>query len=180
MKARQADGNITTYNILPDFWNSSKGHIMNFRNASTKVIEAEGFYDLVKPTYNQLTQDEGELKWDKKKKIFTFSITDKDFDATYEERDLDGELTGKTLPLYVMDTLKVTTIKELKGKAGSLLQPTDWEVIRKAERGTKISSATATERAKILTECDRKEAEVAALKTYAEVLLYNKTFFPPS
>jgi hypothetical protein len=60
------------------------------------------------------------------------------------------------------------------------LQPTDWEVIRKAERGTEISTATATERAKILTECDRKEAEVSALTTYAEVLQYNKTFFPPS
>ena len=181
MKAKLIDGNIITYKHLPKTYTKSDGSVvLNFHTSDTAELEAEGFYDLVKPSYNQLTQDRGGLQWDEENKIFTFPITDKDFDATYEERDEDGELTGNTLPVYDVDALKATTIKGLKGTAGFLLQPTDWEVIRKAERGTEISTATATERAKILTECDRKEAEVSALTTYAEVLQYNKTFFPPS
>ena len=181
MKAKLIDGNIITYKQVPNTYTKSNGSVvLNFSKSDRAELEAEGFYDLVKPGYNQLTQDRGGLQWDEEKKIFTFPITDKDFDATYDELDEDGKPTGNKLPVYDVDVLKATTIKGLKGTAGVFLQPTDWEVIRKAERGTEISTATATERAKILTECDRKEAEVSALTTYAEVLQYNKTFFPLS
>ena len=181
MKAKLIDGNIITYKHLPNTYTKSNGSVvLNFSKSDTADLEAEGFYDLVKPSYNQLTQIKGGLQWDEENKIFTFPITDKDFDATYDELDEDGKPTGKKLPVYDVDVLKTRIIGELKGKAGIFLQPTDWEVIRKAERGIEISTATATERAKVLTECDRKEAEVNALTTYKEVLEYNKTFFPPS
>ena len=52
MKARQIDGKITTYKILPETWDGKSGHIINFRNAPTEVLEAEGFYDVVKPAYD--------------------------------------------------------------------------------------------------------------------------------
>jgi len=181
MKAKLIDGNIITYPQLPQTYTRTNGNVvLNFSKSSTAELEAEGFYDLVKPSYNPLTQIKGGLQWDEENKIFTFPITDKDFDATYDELDEEGNPTGNKLPVYDIDALKSTTIIELKAKAGVLLEPTDWEVIRKAERGVEISSSTATERAKILTECDRKEAEVAALTTYAEVLLYDKNFFPTS
>lgn len=181
MKAKLINGNIITYTQLPKTYTKSDGSVvLNFHKSDTSELEAEGFYDIVKPSYNPLIQDRGGLQWDEENNIFTYPITDKDFDATYEELDEDGELTGNTLPVYDVDALKATTIKELKNTAGVLLQPTDWEVIRKAERGTEINADTVTERARILTECDRKEAEVSALTTYAEVLQYNKTFFPPS
>jgi len=61
-----------------------------------------------------------------------------------------------------------------------LLQPTDWQVIRKSERDIAISSDVATERASILTEANRLEAEVNAKKSYKTALLYNVQFFPPS
>jgi len=181
MKAKLIDGNIITYKHLPKTYTKSDGSVvLNFHTSDTAELEAEGFYDLVKPGYNQLTQDRGGLQWDEENKIFTFPITDKDFDATYDELDEEGKPTGNKLPIYDVDVLKTRTIGELKGKAGIFLQPTDWEVIRKAERGIEISTATATERAKVLTECDRKEAEVNSLTTYKEVLEYNKNFFPPS
>ena len=70
MKARQKNGNIITYKILPNFWNGSSGHIINFRNASTEVLEAEGFYDVVMTPYDPLTQNRSGLAWDETKKIF--------------------------------------------------------------------------------------------------------------
>ena len=181
MKAKLIDGNIITYKHLPNTYTKSNGSVvLNFSKSDTADLEAEGFYDLVKPSYNPLTQIKGGLQWDEENKIFTFPITDKDFDETYDELDEDGKPTGNKLPVYDVDVLKTQIIGELKSKAGIFLQPTDWEVIRKAERGIEISTATATERAKVLTECDRKEAEVNALTTYKEVLEYNKTFFPLS
>ena len=67
---------------------------------------------------------------------------------------------------------------EIKDKANRLLQPTDWQIIRKAERDVAISSDVVTERAKILTEAERLEAEVNAKKTYKTVLQYQVVFFP--
>ncbi len=181
MKAKQIDGNIITYKHLPKTYTKDDGSVvLNFHTSDTEALEAEGFYDLVKPAYNPKTQDRGGLQWDEENKIFTFPITEKDFSATYDELDEEGNPTGNKLPVYDVDVLKAEIILALKTRAGVLLQPTDWEVIRKAERGIEISTTTATEREKILNECDRKEAEVNALTTYKELIEYNKAFFPPS
>ena len=56
MKARQEEnGNIKTFKTLPNVWNN----ILNFRNASEEVLKENGFYDLVKPSFNSLTQTRG-------------------------------------------------------------------------------------------------------------------------
>jgi len=123
MKAKLIDGNIITYKHLPKTYTKSDGSVvLNFHTSDTAELEAEGFYDLVKPGYNQLTQDRGGLQWDEENKIFTFPITDKDFDATYDELDEEGKPTGNKLPIYDVDVLKTRTIGELKGKAGIFLQ----------------------------------------------------------
>ena len=57
MKAREIDGKITTYKILPQTWNGKSGHIVNFRTASKELLEAEGFYDVVMASYDPLTQN---------------------------------------------------------------------------------------------------------------------------
>jgi len=69
---------------------------------------------------------------------------------------------------------------ELKQKANQLLKPSEWQVVRKFERDIDIDSDTQTERSGILTELDRKELEVNALASYADLLQYDKRFFPPS
>ena len=178
MKARQIDGNIVTYKILPSTWNGSNGHIMNFRDASKEVLEAEGFYNVVIASYDPLTQDKGGIAWDDTKKIFTNTVTDKDFNVEQDILDEDGKPTGEKEKRYKIADIKASKISEIKSKAGKMLEPTDWQVIRKAERDIAISSDVATERGKILTEADRLEAEVNAKKSYKTALQYNVQFFP--
>ncbi len=58
--------------------------------------------------------------------------------------------------------LKYTWILQVKDNAGKMLAQTDWMVIRKAERDVAIPSATATQRAAIVTECTRLETAITA------------------
>ena len=180
MKARQIDGNIVTYKILPETWDGKSGHIINFRNVPTEVLEAEGFYDVVMASYDPLTQNRSGIAWDDKKKIFTNTVTDKDFSVEQDVLDEDGKPTGDKEKTYKIADIKASKIAEIKAKAGKLLEPTDWQVIRKAERDIAISSDVATERGKILTEADRLEAEVNAKKSYKTALQYSVVFFPPA
>ena len=57
--------------------------------------------------------------------------------------------------------LKYSFKNQIKSQANSALAPTDWMVIRKAERETAIPSATATYRAAVITECARLETAIA-------------------
>ena len=180
MKAQVTNTGINPYKILPSSWNGKSGHIVNFRNAPKEVLEAEGFYDVVKPSFNPLTQTKGGLYFDEKKKIVTYDVTEIDWNQEVDVVDEGGELTGEKEKRYKLADIKANKISEIKSKASSLLQPTDWQVIRKSERDVAISSDVATERASILAEADRLEAEVNAKKSYKTALLYNVQFFPPS
>ena len=181
MKARETKNGITTYPILPSTWNGKKGHYINFRNVDKKTLESEGFYDVVEPAYNPRTQNIGGIEWDKKNKVFTRKVTDIDFSATYEVmEDKDGELvgTGEFKNTYDVAEKKTQLIEDLKSKANKLLSPTDWQVVRKAERDIAIEDDLKEERAKILAEYDKKKKEVNAKKKYESLLDYNTTFFP--
>ena len=178
MKARETKNGITTYPILPSTWNGKKGHYINFRNVDKKTLESEGFYDVVQPSYNPQTQNIGGIEWDSKKKVFTRKVTDIDFSATYEVVDEEGKKTGEVKNVYDVDTKKADLIKDLKSKANKLLSPTDWQVVRKAERDIAIDDDVKEERAKILAEYDKKKKEVNAKKKYETLLSYNTTFFP--
>ena len=178
MKARETKNGITTYPILPSTWNGKKGHYINFRNVDKKTLESEGFYDVVEPAYNPQTQNIGGIEWDKKNKVFTRKVTDIDFSATYEVVDEEGKKTGEVKNVYDVDTKKADLIKDLKSKANKLLSPTDWQVIRKAERDIAIDDDVKEERAKILSEYDKKKKEVNAKKKYETLLSYDTTFFP--
>lgn len=152
---------------------------MNFRNASTEVLESEGFYNVVKPGYDPQTQTKGGLYFDETNKIVTYDVTDIDFDQEIDVIGEDGEPTGEKQKKYKIADIKATKIAEVKSKAGKLLEATDWQVIRKTERDVAISSDVVTERGRILTEADRIETEVNAKSTYKELLQYKVIFFPP-
>jgi len=181
MKARTENGKIITYQNLPNEYTKSDGSvILNFQNASTEVWEEEGFFDVIKPNYNSQTQYRGGLAWDAENNVFTFPINDIDFDEDVDVIGEDGEPTGETEKRYKIADIKLQKLSEIKYKAGQLLQPTDWQVIRKIERDVDIDADIATERAGILTEADRLEAEVNSKTDYADVLQYNVQFFPSS
>ena len=179
MKAQVTNTGIYPMKILPETFNAKSGHITNFRNAPKEILEEEGFYDLVRPSFNPLTQTKGGLYFDENKKIVTYDVSDFDFDQEVDIIGEDGEPTGEKEKRYKLADIKASKIAEIKSIAGKLLQPTDWQVIRKSERGIDINTDVVTERAGILTEADRLEAEVNAKKSYKTALLYNVQFFPP-
>jgi len=174
MKALVKNGGIAIYKTLPNVWNN----ILNFRKATDEVLQENGFYDVVKPSYNSKTQTKGGLYFDEANSVVTYDVTDIDFDQDVDIIGEDGEPTGETEKRYKIADIKASKIAEIKSKAGKMLEPTDWQVIRKAERDIDIDTDVATERAGILTEADRLEAEVNAFTTYADVLQYNVQFFP--
>jgi len=179
MKARTENGQIKVYKSLPSEYTKDDGTvILNFRNAYAETIEAEGFYDVVKPSFDPQTQTKGGLYFDEDNSIVTYDVTDIDFSQEVDIIGEDGEPTGETEKRYKIADIKASKIAEIKSKAGKLLEPTDWQVIRKAERDIDIDTDVATERAGILTEADRLEAEVNAKKSYKTALQYNVQFFP--
>ena len=176
MYGKIIDGNITTYRRLPVQFEDENGLHLNFRNVSdpTKF----GFYNVVTPPYDSISQRLGELKFDKKKKVFTYSVSDIDFDSTYEVMGEDLEPTGETLPNYDIDAKKLDLIKSVKEEANRLLSPTDWYILRKAERSVDVPSKVATERGSIITKASGFETEINALTTYESLLRYSIVFFP--
>ena len=56
--------------------------------------------------------------------------------------------------------LKTIWIEQTKATSNSLLQKSDWEVTRKAEKGTAIASATSTYRDKVRTACNTIETKI--------------------
>jgi hypothetical protein len=65
--------------------------------------------------------------------------------------------------------LKSQFVAQIKSGANSILQPTDWMVIRKVERNVDIPAETAAYRAAVLAECDRICAAILAATTVEEL-----------
>jgi ribosomal protein L21 len=158
MKAIEINGKIKTYNRLPKNYEVNGTTIVNFNKLSKEEAEGYGFFDVVMPSYDSVTQQISNLHFDGS--VFTYDVTDKEF--------------GQDL-----DTYKANKIKEVKKKTGDLLQPTDWYVTRLAERAIEIPQDIKDERQAILDKADAAELEIAALETIAEVLKYNIVLVEP-
>jgi len=65
--------------------------------------------------------------------------------------------------------LKTTFTQQVKNSCNSLLQPTDWMIVRKHERNIDIPAEVVTYRAAVIAECDRLEAAIAATTNIEEL-----------
>ena len=176
MKARLQNGNIITYRRLPLEWKDENGLHLNFRNVADPT--AYGFYNVVTPSYDSISQRLGAIEFDSDNDVFTYPVSDIDFDSTYEVMGEDFEPTGETLPNYDIDAKKLDLIKSVKEEANRLLSPTDWYILRKAERDVDVPSDVATERGSIITKAAGFETAINALTTYESLLRYSIVFFP--
>ena len=174
MIAIEKSGTIQTFNRLPNEWNDEKGYHINFRKVSNK--EDYGFYDVVTPEYDKVTQQLSPIFWDADNKVFTYTVSNIDFDATYTVLDEEGNETEETKPVYDKDKLKANIIITVKADANRLLAPTDWYSSRKSELGTAIPDSILADRKKIRDKVDAIEAEVAALTTVESILKYTYSF----
>ena len=189
MKAKDFNGTIRTYRRLPNVWEDDNGVHLNFRKANHASF---GFYDVVKPSYDSISQRLGSIEFDSENEVFTYPVIDIDFDATYEVQtpivdedgeavlDSDGEPTYDvtTESTYKIDELKSGKKKEVNEEAGRLLKPTDWYVIRKSERDIEIPTDIATERADIITKANGFVDAIDALETVESVLRYTFAYYP--
>jgi len=160
MKAIEINGKIKTFNRVPRTWNDGVNLHLNLRALSDSELQSYGFYDVVMPSYDSVTQQISNLHFDGRKKKFVYDVTDKEF--------------GQDL-----DTYKANKIQEVKKKAGQLLSVTDWYVIRNADTSVGIPENIATERTDIRDKADAAEAEILALETIAEVLKYQIVLVEP-
>ena len=158
MKAIEINGKVKTFNRLPKTWEDENGVHLNFHKIENP--QDFGFFDVVMPTYDSVTQQISNLHFDGRKKKFVYDVTDKEFSQTLEQ---------------AKDSKK----SEVKKKAGDLLKPTDWYVIRNADISAGIPENIATERADIRDKADAAELEIDALETIAEVLKYQIVLVEP-
>ena len=114
---------------------------------------------------------------------FMFTNTPKELEDR-EESDEDGnpmyvkvlgEVDGKPAMVdsderLVTKGLKSQFIAQAKDSANKALANTDWVVVRKAERDVAIPDAIAAKRAKIITDCEAKEAAITAATTVEELM----------
>lgn len=180
MKALVENGSIVRiYRTLPNKLKIGDKYIAGgAKNLSDEELKDLGIYDVVKPSFDKEIQTKGGLYFDADNEIVTYDVTNIDFSQDVDILDDEGEPTGETEKRYKIADIKADKIAEIKSKAGEMLKPTDWQVIRKVERDIDIDTDVATERAGILTEADRLEAEVNAKKSYKTALQYKVQFFP--
>ena len=88
-------------------------------------------------------------------------------------RDLDDRKDGDDILSYGVKTEWIAKTKET---ANSLLAPTDWQVIAKAERDRAVDSDIATYRAEVIKKCAAIEAAITACKDMDE---FRALFNPP-
>ena len=158
MKAIEINGNIKTYNRLPKTWKDDNGVHLNFDKVENP--QDYGFYDVVMPSYDSVTQQISNLHFDGRKKKFVYDVTDKVFSQTLEQA-------------------KETKKSEVKAMAYKLLQPTDWYGIRLAINGIALPQDITDERNEIIRKSDIAEVEIDNLTTIAEVLKYQIVLVEP-
>lgn len=165
MKARLEDGKVVKYSQIPQsFKAGSKLVAGGGRNLPTEKLEEYGFYDVIVPSYDPITEV-----------IYNLHLDSFDDGLVGTRSVFTYDVKSKTIPETVAE-LKTKRIKELKKLAYDKLQPTDWYAIRKAEKGTDVPSDIQTERDSIRTSVTTKEGEINALTTKASILKFDINF----
>ena len=164
MKARIESGKIIKYPTLPNSFKSGGVVIENFSKASNDVLESYGFYDIVIPNYDNKTEyihnlrtvDDYKDSEGNTKTVFTYDVSKKTFTESLVE-------------------LKKNKIQELKSLANQKLQPTDWYIIRKIEKGSSIPDNIQTQRNSIKSQVDTQEASINSKTNKLDVFNFEIT-----
>jgi len=96
-------------------------------------------------------------------------------DTTWTQADSDNGLlpSDKSVGDVKVEGLKTKKIRTVKSQAASILQDTDWYIVRKADANTAVPSAITTYRAAVRTKCAAMETAITnASNTPAIETLY--------
>jgi len=152
MKARIKNGNIKIYKSLPKEFRLSDGTVsLTFDKSSNEILEYEGFYDVIIPTFDSAIKYLGDIELNDG--VFTYPVIDKTWSETLSE-------------------LKLNKIAELKNIYNKKLSSTDWYIIRSQE-GISVPQEVLDIRTSLREECENKENEINDLTTKKSVASYS-------
>tara|TARA_B110000881_G_scaffold74349_1_gene64656 strand:- start:10 stop:474 length:465 start_codon:yes stop_codon:yes gene_type:complete len=154
MKAKDYNGTIKLFPTLPKSYGSIIG---GFDLLSDSELQEYGFYNLVTPEYSGSIQELGDISFDSENNQFVYAIVDITWEGTLEE-------------------LKAQQIALAKSDAGSILNATDWIIVRDTELGNTTSQAILDSRAAVRTACEAHEVAINALADKAAVMSYLITY----
>jgi hypothetical protein len=81
----------------------------------------------------------------------------------------DETVTTEDGRTYIQTGLKTQHITQTKETANTLLQPTDWYIIRSFERGIDVPVGVATYRAAVISVAEEREELISAVTTVEEL-----------
>ncbi len=162
MKARLEAGKIVKYSQIPNKVDNILGGARNLNP------EDLGFYDVVVPDYDPITQVIYNLHFDNA----YAAPTPENANATKEVFTYDV----KDCVLDDIATLKSNKIAELKNLANTKLQLTDWYIVRNAEKNLSVPDDVTSERDNIKSTVAAKETEINSLNTQRAVIEYDINF----
>ena len=78
MKARLESGKVVKYNTIPNILSNSSKSITNANVASDEALEEFGFFNVVVPEYDPLTQSINNLHFSATNNYFTYDVVEKE------------------------------------------------------------------------------------------------------
>ena len=156
------------------------GSIQYPRDIYSKWTEAErnaiGIYEVIQNN----AKKKDEAYYINTNQTFTYDADAGTVTATYGDATAkahaDANATDSDGVEVVIEGLKTIKIRTVKAQAASILQDTDWYIVRKADAGTAVPSAITTHRAAVRTKAAAQETQITnASDTPALETLYTYT-----
>ena len=147
MKAIKINGEIKTFSRVPKTWTDSNGTYLNIGDGY-----GIGFKNVVIPECNHLIEELSEIKLIDR--VYTYDVIEKPIIETLSE-------------------LKEQKVSQLKSMIGGQLSQTDWYIIREADSGEATPQSIKDNRAALRTKSNNIEAEINALTTKKDVVLFD-------
>lgn len=163
MKARLEAGKVVKYSSVPNQVDNILGGAKNLNP------EDLGFYDVIVPSYDPVTQVIYNLHMESN--YVSPTTDDPNATRTVFTYDVKDKVISETV-----DELKSQRISELNDLVYNKLKPTDFYITRFTEKNVSIPSAVQVSRDAIRTTAGTKENEINALTDKAAILKYDINF----
>ena len=152
MKAIEINGKIEVFRTIPNSFKVDGKYVAGGgKNLSDEYLKSLGFKDLVEPEYDGIIEKLSNLHLDGD--VYTYDVVDLEIEET-------------------IDDLKSVLKNELKSKVRSALSQTDWYIIRESDSGEATPQSIKDERAELRALSNAIEADINALTTKKELLLF--------